>query len=566
MEVASGLSSVQRPGQQGDRSIGRCCQKAHCCSVTPGIGSRIGPTHAGLRLLCPARSVKSESPCRPHAAGSYGNPRPHDARGLGFTPGLGVGVGELRGISPDDTPCCAQAWKDAGLPLSTTSNEACRLFDATLTQYVKWTNDRSLGGIEGCLSKLKAADPTFAMGHAISNGLVLIGTGSSVRLDRELDLAVKTMVEVSKTQPLTRREQLHVSAVETFAKGNFSRACELWEQILWDHPTDMLALKFSHDAYFYLGYQEQMRDSVARIYPFWTPDIPLSSYVKGIYSFGLMETNFYDKAEKLAKEALSINPTDAWSVHTVAHIHEMKAEIQDGLEFMQQSEAHWKDSDMLACHNYWHWALYLIEKGEYEAALTIYDNHVLPSLKASGAMLDVVDSCSMLYRLQMEGVSVGERWQDVLAVTQKHSRDHILLFNDAHFLMASLGAQDPRTTQEILTTLQDASESPGENCQHLLARDVGLPLCQALVEAENGNPDRVVELLLPIRYRIVQIGGSNAQRDVFNQLLIHAALNCTSSVHKNVARSLLMERDALKPNSPLTQRLIRKAAAVHLLQ
>nr|XP_035129017.2 tetratricopeptide repeat protein 38 isoform X3 [Callithrix jacchus] len=360
-----------------------------------------------------------------------------------------------------------QAWKDARLPLSTTSNEACKLFDATLTQYVKWTNDKSLGGIEGCLSKLKAADPTFVMGHAISNGLVLIGTGSSVKLDKELDLAVKTMVEISRTQPLTRREQLHVSAVETFAKGNFPKACELWEQILQDHPTDMLALKFSHDAYFYLGYQEQMRDSVARIYPFWTPDIPLSSYVKGIYSFGLMETNFYDQAKKLAREALSVNPTDAWSVHTIAHIHEMKAEIKDGLEFMQHSEAQWKDSDMLACHNYWHWALYLIEKslirrtvffqGEHEAALTMYDTHILPSLQASGAMLDVVDSCSMLYRLQMEGVSLGQRWQDVLPVTQKHSRDHVLLFNDAHFLMASLGAHDPQTTQELLTTLQDAN-------------------------------------------------------------------------------------------------------------
>uniref|UniRef100_F7ARB6 Tetratricopeptide repeat protein 38 n=1 Tax=Equus caballus TaxID=9796 RepID=F7ARB6_HORSE len=445
-----------------------------------------------------------------------------------------------------------QAWNDAGLSLSTSSNEACRLFDAVLTQYVKWTNDKSLGGIEGCLSKLKAADPTFAMGHAISNGLLLVGTGSSVRLDKELDLAVKTMVEIAKTQPLTQREQLHVSAVETFAKGNFPKASELWEQILRDHPTDMLALKFSHDTYFYLGHQEQMRDSVARVYPFWTPNIPLSSYVKGIYSFGLMETNFYDQAEKLAKEALSINPGDAWSVHTVAHIHEMKAEIKDGLEFMQHSEAHWKDSDMLACHNYWHWALYLIEK-------------ILPSLRANGTMLDAVDNCSMLYRLQMEGVSVGERWQDVLPVTKKHSRDHILLFNDAHFLMASLGAQDPQTTQELLTTLQDVIESPGENCQHLLARDVGLPLCQALVEAQNGNPDRVVELLLPIRYRIVQIGGSNAQRDIFNQLLIHAALKCTSGVHKNVARSLLMERDALKPNSPLTARLMRKASAVHLL-
>lgn len=57
------------------------------------------------------------------------------------------------------------------------------------------------------------------MGHAISNGLVLIGTGSSVKLDKDLDLAVKTMMEVSQTQTLTPREQLHVSAVEMFAKG-----------------------------------------------------------------------------------------------------------------------------------------------------------------------------------------------------------------------------------------------------------------------------------------------------------------------------------------------------------
>lgn len=57
------------------------------------------------------------------------------------------------------------------------------------------------------------------MGHAIANGLVLIGTGSSVHLDQELALAVRNMVEMSKAQPLTPREQLHVSAVEAFAKG-----------------------------------------------------------------------------------------------------------------------------------------------------------------------------------------------------------------------------------------------------------------------------------------------------------------------------------------------------------
>ncbi|XP_072452688.1 tetratricopeptide repeat protein 38 isoform X2 [Notamacropus eugenii] len=459
-----------------------------------------------------------------------------------------------------------QAWKDEGLPLSTTSNEACKFFDASLTQYVTWTNDKSVGGLEGCLSKIKAADPAFVMGHVIANGLALIGTGNSMVLDQALRLSMETMMELSRKQPLTNREKLHVAAVDMFAKGCLPKACTLWEQILQDYPTDMLALKFSHDTYFYLGYQPQMRDSVARIFPHWTPNLPLSSYVKGIYSFGLMETNLYDQAERLAKEALSVNPRDAWSVHTMAHIHEMKAEIEDGVSFMQSSESNWKDCDMLACHNYWHWALYLIEKGEHEAALTIYDEHIAPSLMTSGSMLDMVDTCSMLYRLQLEGMHVGERWQAVLPVTKPHSRDHILLFNDAHFLMSFLGANDHGTVQELLTTLQELSQSPGENHEHQLAQEVGLPLCQALVEMDSGNPDRAVELLLPIRYKIVEIGGSNAQRDIFNQLLVHAALKCEQRSHRNLARSLLMERDALKPGSPLTERLIRKASALHLME
>ncbi|KFQ42759.1 Tetratricopeptide repeat protein 38, partial [Nestor notabilis] len=255
-----------------------------------------------------------------------------------------------------------QAWQDAGLVLSTTSNEACKLFDAVLTQYATWANNESLGGIEACLSRLKAADPNFTMGHVIANGLELIGTGSSVRLNKELDSAMRTMMMLSKSQPLTEREKLHVSALDMFASGRLPKACDLWDQILQSHPTDLLALRFSQDAYFYLGYHIQMRDSVARVYPFWTPDTPLSSYVKGYYSFGLMETNFFDRAEELAREALSVSKTDAWSAHTIAHVHEMKAELKQGLEFMKETETNWKNSDVLACHNYWHWALYFIEK------------------------------------------------------------------------------------------------------------------------------------------------------------------------------------------------------------
>ncbi|NXP22187.1 TTC38 protein, partial [Scytalopus superciliaris] len=458
---------------------------------------------------------------------------------------------------------CLQAWEDAGLVLSTTSNEACKLFDAALTQYATWTSNESLGGIEGCLSKLKAADPNFTMGHVIANGLELVGTGSSVRLDKELDCAMRTMVALSESQPLTEREKLHVSALDMFARGQLPKACDLWEQILQSHPTDLLALKFSHDTYFYLGYQVQMRDSIARVYPFWTPDVPLSSYVKGYYSFGLVETNLFDRAEEVAREALAINRTDAWSVHTIAHVNEMKADVKKGLEFMKETETNWKNSDMLACHNYWHWALYFIEKGEYEAALTIYDKHIAPRCLASGSMLDVVDNCSMLYRLHLEGVKLGDRWKNILVLTKKHTKDHILLFNDVHFLMSSLGAKDHKTTKELLTTLQELAKAPHEDHQLSLAPSLGLPLCQAFVEFENGNCDKAVDLLYPIRYQLIQLGGSNAQRDIFSQLLIHAALNSKSQAKRNIARCLLRERDVVRPNSPMTERLIRKAAAIH---
>ena len=52
-------------------------------------------------------------------------------------------------------------------------------------------------------------------------------------------------------------------------------ACSVWEDILLEYPQDMLAIKFAHDSYFYLGYQVQMRDSVARVMPQWKADMAL---------------------------------------------------------------------------------------------------------------------------------------------------------------------------------------------------------------------------------------------------------------------------------------------------
>lgn len=457
-----------------------------------------------------------------------------------------------------------QAWRAEGLSLSTTSNEACKLFDATLSQYVKWRNDESVGGFEGCLSALQSADPNFVMGHVISTGLDLVSTTVSPRLSERLTSAVKRTVELAQSQELTPRERLHVKAMQLLSQGNFPKACDTWEDILLDHPTDLLALKFAHDGYFYMGAQTPMRDSVARVLPHWKPHTPLSSYLKGLYAFGLLETRFYDQAEKVALEGLSLVPDDAWAVHAVAHVCEMKAELDKGLKFMETRENDWQVSDMLASHNYWHWALYFIEKGEYEAALHIYDSQIFRRCKASGAMLDTVDACSLLYRLEMEGVCVHDRWRELFQITQPHTDDHVTLFNDVHFLMVSLGFKDNGTSNRLLQGLQELAREPGNNQQHQMAKSVGVPLCQAMMEFSQGNYNQSMELLYPLRYRILDIGGSDAQRDLFNQLLIHAAIKSDNKRHQKLGRCLLVERDSVRPNSPLTQRLMKTALALHV--
>lgn len=52
---------------------------------------------------------------------------------------------------------------------------------------------------------------------------------------------------------------------------------------------------------------------------------------------------------------------------------------------------------------------------------------------------------------------------------------------------------------------------PGDNQQHQLAQSLGIPMCQAMVEYNQRNYSQAVELLYPLRYRIVDIGGSDAQ-------------------------------------------------------
>ncbi|KAL8569065.1 hypothetical protein ACOMHN_020507 [Nucella lapillus] len=454
-----------------------------------------------------------------------------------------------------------EEWSELKVPLSTASNEASKMYDATLTQLAANYDDPSVGGVMTTVKNMLKADPDFVVGQCLALELQLFSGKVTSAMDPEFQQSLDrllTQTEKKKQTHLSTGERKHVQAVKLLADGYMKEACVKWEDILVDHPNDLLALKMAYLGYIYLGDSRQLRDSVARVLPHWTLKTPLYGYVLGMYAFGLEETNLFEQAEKQATKALEINANDAWSTHTLSHVFEMTGQQKRGIAFLDSTADNWEMCGMLACHNWWHMALHHIELGNYEAALEIFEKQVKTRCVEHGEAFNITDAASLLFRLEMEGVETGKQWQAIRGVCEPYLERHCTAFNDIHMMMTCLGAGDTPAVDKLLTSLEKfVREGRGSTSE--VHQRTGLQICHALVAYREGNYAQAVSIMYPLRYDVFTVGGSHAQRDVFNLFLIVSALKSSDKHHHCLARSLLAERKALKDSSPMTDRLLAKA-------
>ena len=155
------------------------------------------------------------------------------------------------------------------------------------------------------------------------------------------------------------------------------------------------------------------------------------------------------------------------------------------------------------------------------------------------------NGASLLKRLELLGVDVGDRWEPLAEYARKRVDDHVLAFTDLHSLMALASADDTATAQTYITSLESFAQTPDNYSASLMA-DVVVPMCEGVLAFENEEYARAVDALWPLRDRWFGIGGSHAQRDVFTQILIEAAMRAE---RYEQARALLAQRALLRPNS-----------------
>ncbi|KAK3106607.1 hypothetical protein FSP39_023457 [Pinctada imbricata] len=307
------------------------------------------------------------------------------------------------------------------------------------------------------------------MGHVFVN--IMKGDTGSTFDANEYRETIQEMLRLAEKQNITDREKKHVTAVKLLADGERLKAMDVWEDILLDHPTDQFAIR---NAVFTAGVAlcnpERYRDMTTRALYAYKPSTPGYSNLLSMQAFGFEETKFYDKGEKIAKLSC----------------------------------------EMLACHNHWHTALFKIDQGKFNEAMEIFDNEILPRAKASGTMFPLTDGASLLYRLEYEGMKTNDRWKELLELSHKHTGHYNWIFQDAHLMMIACRGGGPEMADKLLNGLKEFAENcTGDSA--VVAKNVGVSLCEAIKAYQDGEYDKTTELLQSIRYDIYAIGGSDAQ-------------------------------------------------------
>lgn len=369
------------------------------------------------------------------------------------------------------------------------------------------------------LARVLELEPDFALGHAVK-GLFMLLLGR-----REMvPVAVEAMAAAERAAdalPVTPREAHYLTALRHWLAGSPSRAVQEFEAVLRGHPDDTLAMKLSHATRFVLGDPVGMRRSIERVMPAYAPDHAGRGYLLGCHAFALEETGAYDKAEIAGRQALWMVSDDAWGLHAVAHVHEMKGQSEQGLEWLAGREAAWSHCNNFRYHVWWHKALMHLDQGQIDHVFDLYDSVIRKD--KTDDYRDISNATSLLSRLELEGVNVGNRWEELADLSAARTEDGSLIFADLHYLLALTGDTREEAISRMLQRIKRDADKANCDVTRRMA-DPGMNAALGLEAFGDGDHGRAFDHLLAARGNMQLAGGSHAQRDVFERITIDAGL------------------------------------------
>ncbi|MFT3803906.1 MAG: tetratricopeptide repeat protein [Burkholderiaceae bacterium] len=315
----------------------------------------------------------------------------------------------------------------------------------------------------------------------------------------------------------TRREQMTTAIVRAWVDGDIARVLKLSHQVAGEFPRDLAMVKQAQYHYFNLGNCAGMLSMADKVLD-RNLDVP---YMHGLAAFGYEQCHLLDEAEAAASRAISMKRKEPWAHHAMAHVLLTRGRVQEGLAFMTDVSETWQDlNSFMSTHNWWHLALFLISQGRYDEVLDLYDRHIWGISKEYSQ--DQIGAVSLLMRLELVGVDVGDRWNDLGTYLKARVDDFVQPFLSMQYLygLARAGLSEADELMENMRAF--AAQAPE------LTREAWGAVCvtasEGLLAHARGDYESAFRRMGAAVPRLLEIGGSHAQRGLFEQILLDSMI------------------------------------------
>jgi tetratricopeptide (TPR) repeat protein len=393
-------------------------------------------------------------------------------------------------------------------------------------------------GPEAKFREALALDEGFAVAHA---GLAFLMQQRA----RPEEAQASARQAVSLSDGITRRERQQIQAIAHWVQGRGRDSIAQIKEHVAEFPRDALLLRLAHRLYMrgcsgageanfppaYLALLQSIEPQCRDDWAFLAE-----------YAFAHHETGLLAESLRLAERSLELNPTNAVACHSATHVYFERGDASSGEDFLGGWLAGFDAPATSYVHLSWHLALFELAQGKYRQTLDRYENYIRPSVLAqSRATLN--DSASLLWRLQVySGMPPPAPWPEVVTLAAPATERPGDAFRDAHAALAFAGSGDHDSMRRMLDRLGRAAKD-GDS----FIREVVLPLAQGIDAFAQGNYARAVELFEPVAPQLTRIGGSHAQREVFEDTFLESYIRAERFDRaEDLLRSRLGQRESVR--------------------
>jgi hypothetical protein len=398
-----------------------------------------------------------------------------------------------------------------GLPVSTSSATAASAY---------------LGGIDLLLSAWPGAsqaldlaieaDGDFALAYAARSRSHLIY--AEMERAREKAAIARRLVERNGTA----REKSHVEILALTTEGQSARALKMTLEHLESWPRDALIMSLPLGAFGLFAFSGMADHDQARV--------DLCERYKRHYDedwwyltflgWSHTENGSVATGRRITQRAFERRRENAHAVHALAHAMFEDGSTADAEDLIVGWLPTYDRSGLLHGHVAWHQALLALEQGDTEKAGAIYREHIQPGVNPAPPINVMTDGVSLLWRLQAFGHQVTrEAWLDLAGKAEGWFPKAGNSFIDTHMALLAAMAGNWSALEARIAEL-DARRDAGR----LPAGPVVPELCRAARAFAEENYPRCVQILEPSAAEVVRIGGSHAQREMIEDMLLIALM------------------------------------------